>query len=207
MNPVLRIGADPFPPYQYYDENGVVCGIDCDTVTAAFQEAGYDIEIELLDWAFVQEKLDNGTFQAIFQVQPNPERLAKYCFSDLLRNAVTEVVSSREGLLLRGYQDIPAQNLTLGVLQGYTNGPEIDAIPASAKKEYPDNVSLLKAISAGCVDLGVFDRGVKAYLMEQQGITNIYSIDSMTYSRPLHVVFCDAALRDAFNSALEKVKK
>ena len=79
MSTILRVGADPFPPYQYYDESGVVRGIDSDTVTAAFEEAGYKIEIELMDWSDVQKKFDNGELHAIFQVQPDPERLAKYC--------------------------------------------------------------------------------------------------------------------------------
>lgn len=207
MSTILRVGADPFPPYQYYDESGVVRGIDSDTVTAAFEEAGYKIEIELMDWSDVQKKFDNGELHAIFQVQPDPERLAKYCFSDLLRNAATEVVSSKAGLSLNAYQDIPVQNLTLGVLQGYTNGPEIDALPEDSKKEYKDNVSLLRAISAGEVDLGVYDRGVKEYLMKQEGITNIYPIESMTYTRPLHVVFRDPALRDTFNIALSRIQR
>lgn len=207
MATILHIGADPFPPYQYYDENGIVHGIDCDTVTAAFEKAGYKIDIELMDWGNVQKKFDEGEFQAVFQVQPNPERLGKYYFSDLLRNAATELVSSQIGLLLQDYQDISVQNLKLGVLQGYANGPEIDALPADAKKEYPDNVSLLRAISTGEVDLGVYDCGVKTYLMEREGITNIYPIEAMTYTRPLYVAFRDPILRDEFNTALSSIKR
>lgn len=203
----IKVGADPFPPYQYYNAQGQVQGIDYDTVSAAFKAAGYDIEVELHDWPIVEKGLNDGVYSALFQVQPTPERLKTYYFSQLLREAATEVVTSRKDLTLQAYSEIPQKGLTLGVLAGYTNGPDINALPENCKKVYPDAQALLIAISRGEVDLGVYDRGVKEYLMEANGISNIYAIDSMTFTRPLHVIFLDRALGEAFDQGLTAIRQ
>lgn len=206
MKKVIRVGADPFPPYQYYSEDGSVRGIDFDTVSRAFSQAGYEIKVELYDFPIVERMMHDGKMQAAFQVQPTPERKKIYHFSQLLREAATELVTAKEGIDISEYKEIETKGLTLGVLEGYTNGPDIDALSADIKRVYPDNQTLLRAISAGEVDLGVFDRGVKQYLMEQNGITNIRAIDTMTFLRPLYVVFMDKDLRDAFDRGLSAIR-
>jgi ABC-type amino acid transport substrate-binding protein len=205
MNRTIRIGADPFPPYQSYCADGSVRGIDADRVTAAFRAAGYDTEIILEDWPVVERMLNDGAVSAAFQVQPTPERLKKYRFSKLLRSAATELISSRAELKLDSYRQIEERNLTLGVIEGYTNGPDIDALDSRVKRTYPDNRSLLLAISRGETDLGVFDRGVKTFLMEENGIHNLYPVENMTFTRPLHVIFLDEALCGEFDAALERL--
>ncbi len=202
MRTKILIGADPFPPYQYIDENGALQGLDYETVRAAFAAAEIDIEVELHDWPIVDAKLKEGYFQAAFQVQPTEERLKLYQFSNLLRNAATELVSSQKELHLSSYSEIPSKNLRLGVLEGYTNGPDIDALPNENKKYYADAAALLQAISKEEVDLGVFDQGVKQYLANSLGISNVYAVKGMTFTRPLHVVFHDKELCSRFNEGL-----
>jgi len=206
MSDIIRVGADPFPPYQYYVEDGSVRGIDFDTVSRAFAAIGREIKVELYDFPIVEKMLRGGEMQAAFQVQPTPEREKIYHFSQLLREAATELVTAKEGVDIQEYREIETKGLTLGVLEGYTNGPDIDALSADCKKVYPDNQTLLLAISAGEVDLGVFDRGVKQYLMEQNGITNIRPIEAMTFVRPLYVVFMDKDLRDEFDRGLAAIR-
>lgn len=206
MARILRVGADFFPPYQYYDEAGKGIGIDCDKVRRVLEIMGCEMELFIgQEWSEVQERYDSRELDAAFQVQPTPERLAKFNFSDLLREAATELVSSDPNLSIDSYGEIEEKGLKLGVLSGYTNGPDIDAISDTCKMEFPNSEELLKNISAGVVDLGVFDQGVKKYLMEKNGITNIYALENMTFTRPLHVIFNDASLRDEFNAAMAKL--
>lgn len=201
MKKHLHVSADPFPPYQYIQEDGTMTGIDYDVVVRTFEKAGYTVTVDLYDNLLAA--LDAGKAEAAFQVQPTPERLEKYIFSKKLRDAVTEVVTHREGLQLGSYAEIETLGLVIGVIDGYTNGPEIDALPAKCKKTYPNAAALLKGISAAEVDLGVYDKGVKEFLMKQNGITNIYPIDNLTFLRPLHVVFFDKALCDEFDAHMD----
>lgn len=206
MTSVLRVGADIFPPYQYYDESGQATGIDCNKVRRVLEKMGCGMDLFMdSEWTEVQKRFDSHGLDIAFQVQPTPERLKKYYFSDLLREAATELVSNDPKLKINSYNEISQRGLKLGVLAGYTNGPDIDALPVNCKAEFANSEELLKNISVGTVDLGVFDQGVKAFLMKKNNITNIYAIESMTFTRPLHVIFNDAALRDRFNAAMAEL--
>lgn len=207
MDRKLLIGADPFPPYQYLDANGVVQGTDFELVREAFVRAGYQIEVRLDAWPIVEAAARSGELDAAFQVQRTPERESLYQFSDLLRQATTEVITSNPYLRrLDSYKDIATRHLIVGVMANYAYGEEIDSLDTSYKQEYADQTTLLKAISSGEVDIGIFDQGVKMYLMQKAGIDNLHVIDELTFERPLYVIFSDPVLRDAFNAGLQAMQ-
>ena len=74
MRKLITVGADPFPPYQYYDESGNLKGSDYDLVKKAFDLAGYNIKVVLDEWKKIEEDLINKVIDAAFQVQYTPER-------------------------------------------------------------------------------------------------------------------------------------
>ncbi len=43
--PVIKIGSDNYPPYNFLNEDGMPTGIDVDLATEAFGRMGYKIEI------------------------------------------------------------------------------------------------------------------------------------------------------------------
>jgi len=199
---IVKVGADPFPPYQYIQEDGTPAGSDYESVKKLFAAMGCEIELTIKEWSEIQGMVDREELDAAFQVQETPERAKKYAFSSLFRNAETQVVSGNPELHIDSFSQIPTKNLTIGLIQGYVNGDEIDGLPAENKKLYSGTRTLLLGISKGEVDLGVFDKGVKEYLMANAGIENIYVIENLTFVRPLSVIFHDTALRDEFNKAL-----
>ena len=201
----IKIGADPFPPYQYKQPNGSIAGSDYDRVVSILRKAGYEPEVTVDEWSVVFKAIENDAIDALFQVQDTPERLEKYFFSDLLRYAVTELITTDENLIgLDQYSQIPEQGLKLGVLDGFANGADIDALPESCKQYYPDTQSLLKAETAGETDLAVCDRGVRNYLSEKMGIEPCFIVEALTFQRALYVMFRKEADRDAFNAAMER---
>ena len=48
--PVIRLGSDSYPPYNYLDEDGNPTGIDVELATEAFARMGYRVEIVQIDW-------------------------------------------------------------------------------------------------------------------------------------------------------------
>lgn len=199
----IKVGADPFPPYQYYLPDGSISGQDYEAVISLFQRVGLVADVVIKDWEVILSELDQGELDAAFQVQDTPDRKKRFYFSDLFRDAITEVVTSNPELKINRYGEIEELGLSLGVIEGYTNGAEIDALKEDVKKTYPNAKELLMAISEGEVDLGVYDQGVKEYIMANNNIDNIYAIESMTFIRPLYVIFNNADLRDSFNIALQ----
>lgn len=186
---VIKVGADPFPPYQFINEEGKAAGSDYERVSRIFREAGYEIEVLIDEWSVVEEKFLSGELDALFQVQKSPEREEKFRFSSLLRNAVTEVLTSDKELVLRTYQEIADRGLKLGVLERYAYGKEIDELPESCKQKYESSEKLLFGIADGEVNVGVFDQGVKEYMMEKMNIQGIYPIQELEFLRPLYIMY------------------
>lgn len=203
MNKLITVGADPFPPYQYYDKAGNIKGSDYELVKKAFGKIGYEINIVLDEWKKIEDDITNKRIDAAFQVQYSKERQNKYFFSELFRNAITEVVTGNSELDINSYKEIEEKRLSIGVIANYTYGEDIDKIDLSLKVSYNDQTQLLKAINDKEVDIGIFDKGVKEYILEQEGFSNIHSIKSLEFIRPLYVVFSDEKLRDEFNKGLK----
>lgn len=202
MKKSILVGADPFPPYQYYDDCGNIQGSDYERVQQAFHHAGYEIKVILDEWLKIEEALSNQKIDAAFQVQCTSERAKKYYFSNILRNAVTEVVTGHKNLDLKSYREISDQQLTVGVITNYAYGEDIDNIDVSLKRSFNSQQELLKAINDQVVDIGIFDKGVKEYIVQQEGFHNIFSIKSLEFNRPLYVVFSSELLRDEFNEGM-----
>lgn len=43
--PVIKLGSDRYPPFNYFNEDGVPTGIDVDLATEAFGRMGYRVEV------------------------------------------------------------------------------------------------------------------------------------------------------------------
>lgn len=199
MKKIINIGADPFPPYQYYDEDGNLKGSDYENIKNKFENMGYEVNIVLDEWKIIEDNVVNKKLDAAFQVQYTKERESKYFFSNLFRNAITEVVTGNPEIKINCYKEIEENKLTLGVIANYTYGDDIDNIDSSLKVRYKDQTELLKAINDKVVDLGIFDKGVKEYILEKEEFSNIHSIKALEFIRPLYVVFSNESLRNEWN--------
>ena len=47
--PAIKLGSDRYPPFNYFDEDGVPTGIDVDLATEAFGRMGYRVEVHNID--------------------------------------------------------------------------------------------------------------------------------------------------------------
>lgn len=197
----IRVCADPFPPYQYIDEDGQMKGSDYTLVMERLKEAGYNPEMKIAPWNEIYPEFENGEQDVLFQAQDSPERLEKFWLSKLLRYAKTEVVTANPDLLgLESHKEL--ENYKVGVIADFANGPEIDSLPDSCKTEYKGAKEVLEAIYQGEVDCGVCDSGVKEFLISLMAHPPIlYSIETLTYQRPLYVMFRNQKHRDDFDAA------
>ena len=48
QKPVITLGSDSYPPYNYLNEDGIPTGIDVELATEAFKRMGYQVEVEKL---------------------------------------------------------------------------------------------------------------------------------------------------------------
>lgn len=200
---IIKVCADPFPPYQYIDEDGQMKGTDYEMVMRRLRLAGYEPEMCIAPWSRIYPEFERGEQDVLFQAQDSPERLEKFWLSKLLRYAETEVVTMKSELQgLDSYKQL--ENYKVGVIADFANGPEIDGLPSSCKIEYPGAKEVLEGIYSGEADCGICDKGVKEYLRShEENPPVLYIADKLTYQRPLYVMFRNKKHRDDFDSVKE----
>lgn len=64
--PVIKIGSDNYPPYNYLNEDGVATGIDVELANEAFSRMGYQVEMVYIDWQEKKNLVENGDIDCIW---------------------------------------------------------------------------------------------------------------------------------------------
>lgn len=76
--PVIKLGSDRYPPFNYFDEDGVPTGIDVDLATEAFGRMGYRVEVHYIDWEKKNDLLKSGELDCIMACFSMEGRLDDY---------------------------------------------------------------------------------------------------------------------------------
>lgn len=76
--PVIKIGSDSYPPYNYLDEDGNPTGIDVELATEAFSRMGYQAEIVYIDWEQKKALVESGEIDCIWGCFSMDGRLDDY---------------------------------------------------------------------------------------------------------------------------------
>ncbi len=56
--PVITLGSDNYPPYNYLNEDGVPIGIDVELATEAFKRMGYQVDVVEINWEKKKELVE-----------------------------------------------------------------------------------------------------------------------------------------------------
>jgi polar amino acid transport system substrate-binding protein len=205
-----RLVADPYPPYQF-EEAGRIRGIDQETIQEAFMLRGVQISTTLLPWVECLRWMDQDKADGIFQIAPNEERRKLFLFSEKMRTERMSLFAKR-GVREKISRDTDIeQNLAghiVGILEGYSYGPGINALTELVKLKFTNQEALLTALLDGKADLVLMDAGVALYLAGKMGGLSIEQVEGYTIERPLHVAFQKRhhQLAELFNAGLKDVK-
>ena len=64
--PVILVGSDSYPPFNYLDADGAPTGIDVELATEAFQRMGYRAQFVTIDWENKKELVESGQIDCIW---------------------------------------------------------------------------------------------------------------------------------------------
>ena len=76
--PVITLGCDSYPPYNYLNEDGVPTGIDVELATEAFRRMGYQVEPVQINWEKKKELVERGEIDCIMGCFSMEGRLDDY---------------------------------------------------------------------------------------------------------------------------------
>ena len=76
--PVITLGSDSYPPYNYLNEDGIPTGIDVELATEAFRRMGYQVKVVQINWEEKKELVESGEIDCIMGCFSMEGRLDDY---------------------------------------------------------------------------------------------------------------------------------
>ncbi|MGE0518509.1 MAG: transporter substrate-binding domain-containing protein [Candidatus Binatia bacterium] len=206
---LVKLLADPFPPYQYA-HGAEVAGLDYEIVRSAFRSEGFEVDVALRPWTDCMRRVEDGRADGAFQTAKTPERERRFLFSDLLRTATTALYCHADRTIALQSNALGAQlrEYATAVVEGYSYGPEFDGLPDLRKVVVGSNGESLLALSAHDADLAILDDGVAVHLIKELRLDGVQRVAGFQIQRALFVAFrrSRADLVASFNSGLTTIR-
>ena len=166
-----------FPPYEFYNDNGEIVGIDAEIAGAIAAYLGYGFQIDDMDFGAIINAVDSGKADfGLAGMTVTEERLEQVDFSDSYATGV-QVVIVKEDSAITTVDDIFADGIIVGVQESTTGDiyitDDFDAagLPADNVQRYPNGNEAVLALSTGKIDCVVIDNEpAKAYVAANPGL-------------------------------------
>ncbi|WP_369601361.1 transporter substrate-binding domain-containing protein [Hahella sp. SMD15-11] len=126
-----RLGWDPWPPYQYVNEQGVLTGLDIELMQAVFDAMGCEIRFQQLPWKRQLLHLQRGELDVVSSASRTAEREAFGRYSIPLRTERVVLLTQRNTLWqgkVRSLSDLQHLPMRLVGTIGYFYGDDFEAL-------------------------------------------------------------------------------
>ncbi|CAK0771126.1 polar amino acid transport system substrate-binding protein [uncultured Gammaproteobacteria bacterium] len=131
----MRVGTEaPYPPFQFYDSNGSLTGIEIDLLQAVGAEIGCTFIITPLPWARIVTSIAEGVLDVVMNAIRKPERDHFAWFSDPYLSIEVRLFVRREQapyLHLEKIEDLLNVPGQIGTVNGYSYGIPFDQLLAT----------------------------------------------------------------------------
>lgn len=110
--PVITLGSDSYPPYNYLNEDGIPTGIDVELATEAFRRMGYHVDVVQINWEKKKELVESGEIDCIMGRFSMEGRLDDYRWAGPYI-ASRQVVAVNESSDIYKLSDLEGKNLAV----------------------------------------------------------------------------------------------
>ena len=110
--PVITLGSDSYPPYNYLNEDGIPTGIDVELATEAFKRMGYQLDIVQINWEDKKKLVESGEIDCIMGCFSMEGRLDEYRWAGPYI-ASRQVVAVNESSDIYRLSDLEGKNLAV----------------------------------------------------------------------------------------------
>jgi polar amino acid transport system substrate-binding protein len=169
MGSRLRLVTAAWPPY-VHEQEGVAAGIDAELLAEISRRMGRELAIEFLPWDTCVEMVKTGDADGIFSLNRNAEREAFLAYPEEHNFDSASVFFARReaSLAFETYADLAGKRI--GVIEGYSYAGGLMETPGVILEPASSDVTNLKRLVSGAVDLAVADRLVGLHLARELGI-------------------------------------
>jgi len=202
-HPDLAVGISPnAPPYEYVSENDELRGVFIDYLLLIESRIGYKFtRVYESDFSKQLQDAREGAIDLLIEIQKTDERQQFLEFTPYVISHPHIIVTRKAELNILNINDLEFKNVA--VVNKYAvheyllkNYPNINLLPL------PDDLSCLKAVSAGQVDAFICQQAVAIYYMDTEGISNLKIVGSINYKNELG--FATRKNLDTLNTIITK---
>ncbi len=133
-NKTLILVGTETPPFEYYDKNGNLIGIDIDFIEKIFSDMGINYKIQLMDWSEALRQMKKGKADMILEAGYTKERESYISYLDhnnefILKNKIppetlwiekTSLFYKKNKNINASIDAIKENNYRLGIINGYS---------------------------------------------------------------------------------------
>ena len=198
--PVITLGSDNYPPYNYLNEDGVPTGIDVELATEAFKRMGYQVDVVQINWEKKKELVESGEIDCIMGCFSMEGRLDDYRWAGPYI-ASRQVVAVNENSDIYKLSDLEGKNLAVqsttkpeGIFLNRTDEriPKLGNLISLGHREL-----IYTFLGKGYVDaVAAHEESIVQYMKDYDGKVILeYSPESFTGTEPEYALeVCNAVL-------------
>ncbi|SFI18419.1 MULTISPECIES: amino acid ABC transporter substrate-binding protein [Microbacterium] len=144
-----------YRPFSFHDESGELVGFDVEIAEAVADKLGLEIVFQETQWDAIFAGLDAGRFDVIAnQVSINPEREAKYLFSEPYTVSPGVIVVNEDDDSITNFADLSGKTTAQSLTSNWYTLAEENGADVQAVEGWAEAVTLLRQ---GRVDATVND--------------------------------------------------
>lgn len=172
-NPIIKVGVDPYPPFEIIDEQGRYSGITADYLTEISASTGLQFEpVTGLNWQDLLDGASNGNLDLLAVVAESEERKQFLDFTSPYLDFPIVIVTREDAKNVSGLASLEGKKI--GLVRGYNDVNDI-------ARQYP-NIEIitfdtmadaLEAVAIGQVDASHGNLAVVTYFIEINNLFNL----------------------------------
>ncbi len=216
----LKLGWDPWAPYQYLTPEDEVKGLDVDLISAMAAEAGCDITFVQDNWMNLLNGIRNGDIDILGGATRTDSREEFGLFSDNYRHETFSLYirpDESEKFADKNLKGLLEAGFRLGVTQDYLYCPQINVLQDDEKfssqfVSVPITEVNYYNLTEGYIDGFLEDPFVAAFTIRRKGLQGqIEALALEISSGDVSIIFSKQSVKEEtvqlFNNALAKLKE
>lgn len=207
----VKLNTLEWEPYvgQKLPDKGFVSAI----VSEAFAASGYTVELSFMPWVRAKTMAKEGKADGCMPEYYLEDDKADFFISDAFPGGPLGFLQKKADTI--AYTKLAdLKDRKIGTVRGYVNTEEFDKASYLQKEEANDDLTNIRKLMGGRLDLIIIDKFVGLYLMQQEmpeKVGEIEFISPALEEKTLHVLIArnapDAEAKiKAFNEGLKKIK-
>jgi polar amino acid transport system substrate-binding protein len=201
----ITVGSDiPYPPFEF-GQSPPYKGYDIDIVNELAKRIGTKVTFQDTAFPTIFRDLAQGKFDMVASASTiKPEREKVVDFSEGYYET-DQSLTVKKGSDIKSVKDLPGK--TVGAQKGTTGADTAEATDAESVRTYNEVGDAFNALQAGVVDAVINDFGSSQEAVNAQ--PNLEIVQKIVTKEVYGLAFQkgDTELLDAFNGALDEIKK